>query len=130
MRQQELLRILGIRAGSLSELLRKLENDGYVTRRRSTSDKRDIIVTITEKGHISALENKLSEKERNKALFGCLSEEERSTLATILVKLLDTWDAEDPETEGQRHERRWKEIEQMQDEQREVNALLESVAQE
>lgn len=130
MRQQELLAELGIRAGSLSELLRKLEDDNYVTRRRSEENRSEIIVTITERGRISVLENKLSEKEREEELFGCLNKEERDALARTLKKLLAAWDEADPETEGQRRERRWKENTAMLDEAREIDAALERVLAE
>lgn len=130
MRQRELLDALGIRAGSLSELLRKLENDGYVQRRRNEDKKTEIIVQITERGRVSALESRLSEQERDAELFSCLSSIERADLERLLRKLLAAWDENDPETEGARRERRWAENAAAQDEQREVNALLEQVAAE
>lgn len=125
MLQQELLKELGIRAASLSELLRKLEKESYIERKRSNRGGNEIVVSITEKGRISAIECKLSEKERDEELFRCLEYDERDELARVLNKLLATWRADDAETEGQRRERRWREYTQIQDEQREVNALLE-----
>ena len=129
MRQRALLDELGIRAGSLSELLRKLEDDGYIERRRNEQKKSEIIVSITERGHISALESRMSEKERDVELFSCLDDQERADLARILTKLLDDWDEKDPETEGARRERRWLENAAAQAEQREINALLDKVTE-
>ncbi len=48
--QRELGYILGIRPQSLGELLQKLESNGYITRQRSTTDKRTFTVELTEKG--------------------------------------------------------------------------------
>lgn len=130
MRQKELQDKLGIRAASLSELLRKLEKDEYVTRRRSQVSGKEIIVAITEKGRISALECELAKKERDEELFGCLSAEERQQLSTLLNKLLGTWREADGETDGQRRERRWKENEQLQEMQREAGAIIGAALQD
>lgn len=128
MMQQELLKKLGIRAASLSELLRKLEKEGYISRARGIHGGNEIEVAITEQGRISAIECELSERERDTELFGCLTEEERDVLKSLLNKLLGTWHDAAGETEGQRRERRWRENEQLQDEQREINALLQRIA--
>ena len=48
--QKELGFILDIRPQSLGELLQKLESNGYITRHRSTTDKRALIVELTDKG--------------------------------------------------------------------------------
>lgn len=127
MLQQELLKELGIRASSLTELLKKLEEDGFVTRKRSNRGGREIVVSITEKGRVSALERKLASKERDESLFGCLTSAERNQLQTILDKLLMAWRAASGETDGQRRERAWSEYSAMQDEQRDINKLLESL---
>lgn len=130
MLQQELLKKLGIRAASLSELLRKLEKEDYVSRQRSPRGGNEILVTITEKGRISAIECELSERERDEELFGCLTADERAELIRVLNKLLGTWREADGEDEGARRERRWKENAQMQDEQREIEARLQRIMEE
>ena len=130
LRQQDLLKRLGIRAASLSELLKKLEKDGYITRDRTSTGGNEAIVGIPEKGRVSALEREMAAKERDEALFGCLSEDERATLIELLNKLLGTWRKDDGETDGERRERRWRENAAMQEEQREMNALLDAVASE
>ena len=130
MRQRDLKEQLGISAASLTELLHKLESAGLITRTPSASNGRENMVDITEAGHISALERKMSEKNRDEEMFSVLSKEERETLMQILNKLLKTWRENDDETEGQRRERRWRENAQAQDEEREINALLDQVASE
>lgn len=48
--QKELGFILDIRPQSLGELLQKLELHGYISRHRSPTDKRALIVQLTDKG--------------------------------------------------------------------------------
>lgn len=128
-RQRELQDILGIRASSLSELLRKLEKDDYITRERSKSNGNDVIITITDKGRVSAEEAVLAEKQRDKEFFGCLSTEEREQLTVLLNKLLDSLHEADSETEGERRERQWSNKAQMQAEAAEIDKMLESVCE-
>jgi DNA-binding MarR family transcriptional regulator len=128
MLQRELLDVLGIRAASLSELLKKLEREGYVTREKSRSGGNNIVVKITETGRISALERRLSEKERDAALFECLTKQERKDLASTLGKLLDAWESADARTEGQRREDRWRERADAQAEEQEIDELLNSIS--
>ena len=47
---KELGKLLYLDSGTLSPLLKKMEEKGLVTRERSKDDERDMIVTITEKG--------------------------------------------------------------------------------
>lgn len=47
---KELGRILYLDSGTLTPLLKKLEIKGYLTRKRSETDERNLIVTITEQG--------------------------------------------------------------------------------
>ncbi|MEE3334518.1 MAG: MarR family transcriptional regulator [Ruminococcus sp.] len=37
-------------SGTLTPLLKKLENKGYITRERSTADERNLVIKITDKG--------------------------------------------------------------------------------
>ena len=117
MSQTELLEKLGIRSSSLYELLQKLENDGYISRQRS-GQYNALNVSITEKGHIAALENELSNKERDATLFGKLNKQDKADLIRILNTLLDIWEEDSEETEGECREREWKENERLQDRQR------------
>lgn len=128
MRQQDLLKKLGIRAGSLSELLRKLEKDEYITRERNAQNKSEIIVSITEQGRIIALESEVSMMERDIELFSCLEADEKKELIRLLNKLLETWSESETESEGERREKRWEENTQLQETQREINSLLEKIS--
>ena len=47
---KELGRILYLDSGTLTPLLKKLEVKGYLTRKRSEADERNLIVTVTDEG--------------------------------------------------------------------------------
>ena len=69
-------------SSTLTPLLKRLEEKGYVTRRRSAEDERDLIVTITESGE------KLKEKAREvpMKLGACIAIEPKK--AQALYELL------------------------------------------
>ena len=73
-------------SGTLTPLLKSLENKGLLTRSRSKDDERVLIVEITDKGE--ALKDKAIEIP--KAMMGCiqLTEDEATTLYKLLYKLL------------------------------------------
>ena len=80
--QKDLGVMLDIRPQSLGELLQKLEGSGYIRRHRSTTDKRALIVELTEKGEEFQL-NKPDYAE----LFRDLSAKERLDLKKSLKKI-------------------------------------------
>ena len=74
-------------AGTLTPLLKRLEKDGYVTRKRSDEDERVTIVSITDKG------NELKEKCKDIPLRlsadgSPLTEKEAKELYRLLYKIL------------------------------------------
>lgn len=74
--QKELSFLLDMRQQSLSELLAKLEEKGFVTRAKSEEDGRITMVRLTEEGASAApAENDMDPDED---VFSCLSEEERA----------------------------------------------------
>lgn len=82
--QKELGFILDIRPQSLGELLQKLQANGYIERRRSPTDKRALIVELTEKGETFQLK-----KPDYEELFADLSDTEREVLRKALLKIGD-----------------------------------------
>ena len=80
--QKELGFILDIRPQSLGELLQKLESNGYIKRTRSTTDKRALIVELTEQG-----ENFQLQKPDYDELFTKLTPEEKKVLKRVLDKI-------------------------------------------
>jgi DNA-binding MarR family transcriptional regulator len=89
--QKELLEKLGVRAGSLSELLGKLEHAGFITRSRDENDNRVVNVAITEAGKKFASQHRGNRAEAAEALFAALTDEEKTTLSGLLEKLHDAW---------------------------------------
>ena len=88
---KELGKCLFLDSGTLTPVLKKLENKGMLTRRRSEADERSLIVSITEKG----------EKMQDDALFipeqmgKCvqLNPEEAAVLYKLLYKVLGNIEA-------------------------------------
>ena len=83
---KELGQRLYLDSGTLTPVLKALEQKGYITRRRSAEDERVLIAALTEKGR--AVQQAASEIPRQ---IGCclrLSAEESDTLCRLLFKLL------------------------------------------
>ena len=84
---KELGKHLYLDSGTLTPLLKKLEEKGFVTRRRSLEDERSLIVTITEKGELLKIEaadipNKVLDRIR-------ISAEDSDAISTILHRALE-----------------------------------------
>lgn len=94
MEQSQLLELLPVKAGSLSEILRKLERGGSIERRRDENDKRGIIVSITESGRVIYRESEVAKADLEERLFGSFPAEKREQLIELLNELLDAWDEE------------------------------------
>ena len=88
-RQKMIAEEAGINQSSTSELIDKLENDGYIERRVDPTDKRATLLFLTELGAARADEVEDERKEMFKGLFAKLSEEEKQTLSDLLDKLLE-----------------------------------------
>lgn len=97
--QKELADILGIRPQSLGETLAKLEKSECISRVQSESDRRNIIVSITEKGK-QAISNE-NESENEIDIFSCLLDEEKEQLNQILMKLNSYLEQQDINNECQ-----------------------------
>ncbi len=82
--QKELSFLLDIRQQSLGELLRKLEQNGYITREPSEADKRAMMVHLTDKGRSAPLHSS-----DFSPVFSCLEPEERAALANYLERISD-----------------------------------------
>lgn len=83
---KELGKCLYLDSGTLTPLLKKLESKGFVTRHRSESDERNLMITITDKGMA------LREEAVNvpKEIGSCISlePEEEKELYRLLYKVL------------------------------------------
>ncbi len=83
---KELGDTLFLDSGTLTPLLKKLEAKGYVTRKRSESDERNLIVSITEKGE--ALRDDAVDVPRQMGQCVNLTADESLQLYRLLYKLL------------------------------------------
>lgn len=83
---KELGNALFLDSGTLTPLLKKLEAKGFLNRKRSEADERNLIVTITPKGE--ALREKAVEIPAKMSQCVALTPEEATALYQILYKLL------------------------------------------
>ena len=95
MSQKEIQNRLGIRAGSVSELISKLENRGLVVKEKDDEDKRALNIVLTEIGK-KAFEEIIAIDDEYKGLFSALTEEECVVLNDILEKLGNDWLDKEP----------------------------------
>lgn len=92
MPQKELQELLGIQAGSISEITAKLESKGLIVRVRSEEDRRKVSLSITEQGRDWVAQRDEDAVRRNRAdLFSVLTPGERGTLEALLDKLSADW---------------------------------------
>lgn len=79
---------------SISRGVIKLTNEGMITAKTDPSDRRNVILTITEKGRRLFKEAIELFREREEMIFGCLSAGETRTLDRLLAKILLNWHRE------------------------------------
>lgn len=82
----ELGKQLFLDSGTLTPLLKKLEQKGFVTRKRMESDERNVCISITDKGD-RLKEEAVKVPEKMRCCIS-LNPEEAKTLYTILQKVL------------------------------------------
>jgi len=92
MGQKELIEKMRIQPGSLSEVLGKLEANGYIEKRRSSGDKRNFELLLTEKGRAQAELFERRQAEIAESMFEPLDMREKGELRRILSKLLEKWE--------------------------------------
>ncbi len=90
MPQRELRELLGIQAGSFSELAGRLEERGYITREQDPADRRRILLRLTDAGRERAEKDSHA---RDAELFCALSEAEQAQLRALLQKIADGHEA-------------------------------------
>ena len=98
--QRELTEQLGVRPGSASEILAKLENAGLVARTQNEADRRTVDVSLTETGAALAEESAERHGALSEEMFACLTEEEQTTLLSLLEKLHADWEERFPAHRG------------------------------
>lgn len=99
---KDLSYLLGIRISSLNELLAKMEKGGYIRREPSETDKRVMLVKLTEKG-----KTEQQERFNPNDIFSCLSEEEQQAFADYLDRVITALEAEVGEEACEDERERW-----------------------
>ncbi|MCL5257564.1 MAG: MarR family winged helix-turn-helix transcriptional regulator [Chloroflexi bacterium] len=92
MKVSEISRILDVTSPTVTQLLKGLEEDGLVTRRIDRTDRRAVVITLTEKGDMvtkEAVGDFLASFER---LIDYLGEEQSNQLADLLSKVFHYYD--------------------------------------
>ncbi|MFC6322843.1 MarR family winged helix-turn-helix transcriptional regulator [Companilactobacillus baiquanensis] len=93
--QSYLADVLDLRPSSIAELLKKLENSGYISRKESKKDKRNKLVFLTEDGRKIADDNvKNKNEDSNDVFFAGLNDEEKQQFSNYLQKISDGWSDE------------------------------------
>ena len=94
---RDLAFLLDIRQQSLNELLKKLQTDGLIERRPSQEDRRVMVVHLTEAGRSTPLSGPRAD------YLESLTDEEVSTLARLLDKIIDSLETQlGPDEDGER----------------------------
>ena len=86
-RQKTLTEELRINPSSVSELISKLENDGYVRRTIDPTDKRATLITLTELGEARNAELQDEKTVKLNNAFSNLTDDEKEQLIALLEKL-------------------------------------------
>lgn len=94
--QRDLRVMLGIQAGSLSELVTRMERFGVIERESDSRDKRRVVIRLTEEGRKRAAEPRTIGDDR---LFAALTGQEQEQLRSMLMKIEEAhirWRRENP----------------------------------
>ena len=91
MSQNELMKYINIKSGSLSELITKVEKCGFVIKQTSSEDKRKKVLTLTPLGVTEAKKYEDNREKNADLLFASLTKEEKEILQKILDKSLISW---------------------------------------
>jgi len=88
MRATDVAREIGLSASSVTGLVDRLESEGFIERRRSQEDRREVSVVLTDEARRmldEAQDRIVNEVER---LFAPLSDEELDTITRLIAKLV------------------------------------------
>lgn len=100
---RELAELLDIRPSSLTELLARLESEGFVVRAADNEDRRVTRVSLTEKGKELAAKMKAEHEQRVARVNSCFTDEEAAKFCELCERLgahLEAIAREDGEPEG------------------------------
>ena len=96
MSQSDLARSMHISPASVTNMLQRMERDGWIERKRDEADQRVVRVYLTTKAQETRIEAKRVFQEMEDALNSVYTAEEQSTLKRLLTKLHDNFAHGDP----------------------------------
>ena len=91
MSQRELMGSLDLKAGSLSEVLCKLEECGQIERLRDPADRRQLRVSLTPEGEAQASHSMAVRTKFRSEGYSCLTLDERGQLEDLLARITRHW---------------------------------------
>lgn len=91
MTQTQLMGALDIQAGSLSEIVSKLEAKGFITKQKDEADRRKTVLALTDFGKERIRTVKQKRREEEHLMFDVLTEEQRGELKALLSLLFTHW---------------------------------------
>lgn len=94
MTQRMLQEHAGIQQSSLSELVKKMEEQGMIQRQVCPEDRRQIMISLTDHGNALCAEMEERNLRRNMEYLSVLSEQEQETLLELLTRLDELWQQE------------------------------------
>ena len=95
MPQRDLSRSMHISPASVTNMLQRMERDGWIERKRDETDQRVVRVYLTKKARQTRIQAKRVFEEMEDALNSIYTAEEQSTLKRLLAKLHDHLAPED-----------------------------------
>jgi DNA-binding MarR family transcriptional regulator len=98
--QRELARAMHIRPASVTNMLQRMERDGWITRVRDEADQRIVRVHLTRRAKGLREEAGKAFRKMEEELAAVYTEAERATLHRLLLKLHDRFA---PEAKGEAH---------------------------
>lgn len=90
--QKELTSYLGVKPGSASEVLNKLEQAGLIRKETDAKDHRTTDILLTTKGEKLSSELTFLRIKRHEQMFSILTEGEKEELIGLLEKINNHWD--------------------------------------
>jgi len=85
--QHELARAMRIRPASVTNMLQRMERDGWITRSRDEEDQRVVLVYLTDRAKDLRSDARKVFREMEAELAAIYSDEEQATLRRLLLKL-------------------------------------------
>lgn len=91
--QRQLREHMNLQQSSLSELVKKMEEQGLIQRSPCPSDRRQILIGLTDAGHDLLAKSEAADLQKNITYLQVLTEDEQQTLLDLLTKLDTHWSA-------------------------------------